>query len=301
MASAERRTLEVRGLRHRFGDRVAVDDLDLIVPGGEIVGLVGRNGAGKTTTMRAIMGVVIPEAGTMTWDGHAVDPRARRTFGYMPEERGMYPQMLLLDQIAYFGTLHGMSQDDAVAAARGWLDRLGLGDRATDRIVALSHGNQQRAQLAVALVHHPPLLVLDEPFAGLDPEAVVGLSTILRELAAGGAGVLLSSHQLDLVEHLCHRVVIVESGRVLAAGTLTELRARVPARLRVHVDGSYDWVARLPGVRLEGQDGDGVLLRLAPGADVQSVMRAAQSAGAVDHFAFEEGTLTELFHLLVTS
>ncbi len=206
----------------------ALDGVSISAAPGEIVGLVGRNGAGKTTTMRSIMGIVVPDSGTVTWDGRPVGREERLRFGYMPEERGLYPQMRLADQVAYFGRLHGMDDAAARGAAAAWLERLGLAERSADKLIALSHGNQQRVQLAVALVHAPELLVLDEPFAGLDPEAIDSLTEVLRELAAAGAAILFSSHQLELVERICRRVEILDSGRVLASGTLRELRRRLP-------------------------------------------------------------------------
>jgi len=166
--------------------------------------------------------------------------------------------------------------------------------------VALSHGNQQRVQLAVALVHGPELLVLDEPFAGLDPEAVDSLSQVLVEQAAAGTAVLFSSHQLELVERICRRVVIVESGRVLADGTLSELRERLPAELRVKVDAPPDWARTLDGVRIASGDEDGVLLVVDPGTDPQKILRAAQAAGPVEHFGFETAGLVDLFREMVS-
>lgn len=292
--------LEVRGLTHRFGALVAVDELSFGVGAGEIVGLVGRNGAGKTTTMRAVMGIVRPSRGAIEWEGHAVAFADRLGFGYMPEERGLYPQMRVLDQVSYFARLHGADGDAATRAARGWLVRLGLGDRGQERLVALSHGNQQRVQLSVALVHAPKLLVLDEPFAGLDPEAVDALSKILRAQAVEGVAVLFSSHQLELVERLCERVVILEEGRRLAAGTLAELRGQFPALLRVRVGGSSEWAQHLDGVRVVRADGDGVLLELGAGVDAQAILRAAQAAGAVEQFAFESGSLSDTYRRLVS-
>ncbi|MGH2717664.1 MAG: ABC transporter ATP-binding protein, partial [Actinomycetota bacterium] len=207
--------LELSDLMHRFGDIVAVDGINLSVPDGSIVGLVGRNGAGKTTTMRAIMGILRPLTGTVSWNGHPATFEDRRTFGYMPEERGLYPHMKVLDQLRYFARLHGLTSADAQRSAEALLGRLGLAGRSGDKLMALSHGNQQRAQLAVALVHHPRLMILDEPFAGLDPAAVDSLSNVITSQAAEGVGVLFSSHQLELVERLCQRVVIVEKGKVL--------------------------------------------------------------------------------------
>ena len=292
--------LEILDLRHRFGELVALDGVSFGVGAGEIVGLVGRNGAGKTTTMRAVMGIVHPDRGAVKWSGHPIGDDDRLGFGYMPEERGLYPQMRLLDQVAYFARLHGFDAAAANGAARTWLERLGLGERMSDKLVALSHGNQQRVQLAVAVVHGPELLVLDEPFAGLDPEAVDSLSHVLFERAQAGAAVLFSSHQLELVERICRRVVIAESGRVLADGTLAELRRRLPAQLRVKVDAPPAWARPLKGVRIESAGEDGVLLVVDPGTDPQVILRAAQAAGPVEHFGFETAGLVDLYREMVS-
>jgi ABC-2 type transport system ATP-binding protein len=293
--------LEITDLYQTFGSRVAVDHLSVAVDKGEIVGLVGRNGAGKTTTMRCVMGIFRPEAGEVRWSGHRVELADRLRFGYMPEERGLYPQMAVLDQLRYFARLHGLDSSAAIAEAQRWIDLLDLDGREQDRVVALSHGNQQRVQLAVALVHRPELVVLDEPFSGLDPSAVDTLSDLLRAQAAGGKAILFSSHQLDLVERLCDRIVILEVGRVLAAGTLAELRSRVPLRLRVKVNAPTDWVAALEGVRVLHTDGDGAVLDLDKDADPQAVLRAAIDAGPVEHFGFESGGLVELYRELVAA
>src|SRR5579872_7269891 len=271
MASVE---LEIDGLRRRYGSVVALDGLSFDVPSGEVFGFLGPNGAGKTTTMRAIFGVVSLDAGEIRWRGKPVDEQARRHFGYMPEERGLYPGMKLREQIEYFATLHDMDDQAAQKAATHWIGRLGLAGREDAKIDALSHGNQQRAQLAVALVHDPELLVLDEPFAGLDPGGVDSLSDVLRERAGAGTSILFSSHQLELVERVCRRVVILEAGRVLAAGTLRELRRRLPTQLRVKVDAR--WAPAIDGVEVVRADEDGVLLTVAPGVDPQAILAAAQ-------------------------
>jgi len=293
--------LEISDLYQRFGERIAIDKLSLTVGKGELVGLVGRNGAGKTTTMRAVMGIFQPLGGSIRWSGHLVGMADRLRFGYMPEERGLYPQMRVLDQVAYFARLHGMELRAARKQAQSWLASLGLEGRELDRVAALSHGNQQRVQLAVALVYQPELLILDEPFAGLDPSAVDSLSDVLRAEVERGTAVLFSSHQLDLVERLCRRVVILEQGRALASGTLDELRARVPQRLRVKVATSMDWTAALKGIEVVRNDSEGVLMALAPGTDTQAVLRHAMAAGTVEHFGFESGGLLELYRQLVTN
>jgi ABC-2 type transport system ATP-binding protein len=293
--------LEVLNLHHRFGDLVALDGVTLTVEAGEIVGLVGRNGAGKTTTMRAVMGILWPDRGSVTWEGHPVGDADRLRFGYMPEERGLYPDMRLTALVSYFARLHGLDADTARRVANGWLDRLGLGARAGEKLVGLSHGNQQRVQLAVALVHAPELLVLDEPFAGLDPGAVDSLSEVMWAQARAGVAILFSSHQLELVERICRRVVILDVGRVLAAGTLRELRERLPAHLRVKVDAPASWARRLPGARVATEDRDGVLLIVEPGADTREILRAAQAAGTVERFGFEADGLVDLYRQLVST
>ncbi|MGA2470254.1 MAG: ATP-binding cassette domain-containing protein [Solirubrobacteraceae bacterium] len=292
--------LELLGLRHCFGELVALDDVSLTVEDGEIVGLVGRNGAGKTTAMRAVMGILHPDGGSLCWDGNPIGDAERIRFGYMPEERGLYPQMRLASQLTYFARLHGLDAQTAERAANDWLVHLGLGGRTEEKLVALSHGNQQRMQLAVALVHDPELLVLDEPFAGLDPEAVDALSETMHEQAVEGKAILFSSHQLELVERICHRIVILDAGCVLAAGTLPQLRERFPAQLRVKVDGRAGWASKLRGASVLRQDEEGVLLMVDPGTDPQTILAAAQRVGAVEHFGYESGGLIDLYRQLLT-
>src|SRR5690349_15742271 len=255
--------LTVDGLQKRFGDVVALDDLSFTVDDGHLVGFIGPNGAGKTTTMRSILGLLRVDAGQVGWNGRPVDADARAGFGYMPEERGLYPRMRVLDQIVYFARLAGMGKGDADRSARTWLERLDLLDRAGDEVSALSHGNQQRVQLAVALVHDPRLLVLDEPFSGLDPIAAETMRALLAERASAGAAVLFSSHQLEMVEDLCRRVVIVDGGRVVAAGSVDELRSAQPTRVLevmfappagAPTDTPATWTPELPGVRAMPDD-----------------------------------------------
>ena len=210
--------LELEGLEKRYGDLVALDGVSFTVRPGELYGFVGTNGAGKTTTMRIVLGVLEPDAGSVRWQGKAIDAEVRRTFGYMPEERGLYPKMRVRAQLEYLAELHGLTRADSVKATTHWMDRLGVASRSDDRIEALSLGNQQRVQLAAALVHHPAVLVLDEPFSGLDPVGVDALAEVLREQADQGVPVVFSSHQLDLVERLCDSVGIIKGGRIRCPG-----------------------------------------------------------------------------------
>jgi len=292
--------LELDGLRRRYGSVTALDGLSFGVPTGQVFGFLGPNGAGKTTTMRAIFGVAALDAGEIRWRGRPVDARARRTFGYMPEERGLYPAMRLRDQIEYFAQLHDLDGPAARKAAQHWIDRLGLGGREDARIDALSHGNQQRAQLAAALVHDPALLVLDEPFSGLDPGGVDDMSKILAERAAAGVTVLFSSHQLDLVEDLCETVAIIHHGRLVVSGAVAGLRRGAEPGLAVRVAGDQSgaWATGISADlgTVESLRADGTaLISLTHGADSQRVLDLARSAGPIEHFAFEDRSLSEVF------
>jgi ABC-2 type transport system ATP-binding protein len=215
--------LELSGLHKRFGARVALDGVSFSVRPGEVFGFVGANGAGKTTTMRIVLGVLAADQGSVRWDGREVDAGLRRQFGYMPEERGLYPKMRVRDQLVYLARLHGLTRPAAGTAADQLLERLGISDRAHDRVEELSLGNQQRVQLAAALVHDPMLLVLDEPFSGLDPVGVDVLAEVLKERVAAGTPLVFSSHQLELVERLCDSVGVIAGGRMVATGTVVEL------------------------------------------------------------------------------
>jgi len=289
--------LELSHLSHAFGARQALDDVTFSVAPGELVGFVGPNGAGKTTTMRAALGVLRPDGGEVRWQGEPVDHGVRRRFGYMPEERGLYPKMKIDEHLRFLGELRGMSGGAAREASSRWMERLGVSERSDDAIEKLSLGNQQRVQLAAALVHQPDALVLDEPFSGLDPSAIDELGGVLEEEVRRGAAVVFSSHQLELVERLCQKVAIISEGRLLAFGEVDTLRDEQSARrVRVEVEGGgCAWARELEGVRVAGEDGRGCLLELAPDADPQQVLYAAQVAGRLRHFGFERPTLTELF------
>jgi ABC-2 type transport system ATP-binding protein len=295
--------LELIGLSKRYGDTVALDDLSFSVQPGQMYGFVGPNGAGKTTTMRIILGVLRPDHGEVRWNGRPADTAMRRKTGYMPEERGLYPKMKVRDQLIYLARLHGLDKTAAGAAADQWAERLGVAERAGDRVEALSLGNQQRVQLCAALVHQPELLVLDEPFSGLDPVGVDVLSGVLLEIAATGVPVIFSSHQLELVERLCDAVAIVARGRLVASGMVAELRTAGRERLyRVEVDGQgKEWVERVPGAEVRGERGGALLVALAGGADDQDLLDAARRAGPVRSFGPERPALADLFREAVSA
>jgi ABC-2 type transport system ATP-binding protein len=222
--------LEFDRASKRFGELAALDCCTFAAQPGRLTGFLGPNGAGKTTAMRAVFGLVELDSGSVRWRGESNEARLRLRFGYMPEERGLYPRMRVREQLLYLGELCGRSSQNVGRTVDIWLERLDLAARAKDRVDALSHGNQQRVQLIAALVNEPDLLVLDEPFSGLDPIAMGVMGELLAEVATAGATVLFSSHQLDLVEDLCEDVVIIDHGGVVLAGDLEELRAAVPQR-----------------------------------------------------------------------
>ncbi len=294
--------LEVLELRRSFGDLVAVDGLSFSVPAGQLFGFVGRNGAGKTTTMRIICGLLAADAGSVTWGGAPIDATARERIGYMPEERGLYMKMRIADQLEYLAVLHGASHAQGRAAAFSWLKKLGLGGRETARVEELSHGNQQRVQLAAALVHGPDLLILDEPFAGLDPIATDVMGEVLRAQAARGVPVLFSSHQLELVEQLCEAVAIIDHGKLVACGPVDELRAAGPRLVRVDVRGATPgWTDALGDVELVERIDGRAVFRLDPSADPERILDAARRAGSVTHFAELRPSLADLFREVVSA
>ena len=288
--------LELRCLRKSFGEVAALDGASLTARPGRILGFLGPNGAGKTTAMRAVFGLVALDGGEVAWQGRPIARAERLRFGYMPEQRGLYPRMRVGEQLAWLGSLHGMTAGRARQAAASWLERLGLADRARDRLEQLSHGNQQRVQLAAALLHDPEALVLDEPFAGLDPMAAESLAEIIRERAAAGVAVVFSSHQLDLVQDVCEDVAIVDRGRVVLSGSLEEVRRRAPTRrLDLALDEEAEWAPSLPGVELIGRRG-GLSTYLVPAdADPAALLADAARAWRVVRFSFQPPTLSDLF------
>jgi ABC-2 type transport system ATP-binding protein len=290
-------TLEIDHISHSFSGRLVLDDVTVDVAPGVLTGLLGPNGAGKTTLMRILLGVLIPDGGEVRYDGRSAEQAHRRRWGYMPQERGLYPAVRAGDQVVYFGRLHGLSRRDARDSARRLLDELGLGDRWDERTDRLSGGMQQRLQLATALVHDPAVIVLDEPFAGLDPVAVVSLSETLRARARDRRIVLFSSHQLDLVQDLCEEIAMVDRGRMVLQGNVAELRASSGRRqLRLQLTSPHrDWLRRFPDVTVVADSADELRLTVPSGTDPLDVFDAARGAGRVVDFGLDLPTLSQLF------
>lgn len=287
--------LEINALTRRFGETTAVDGVTFDVRPGLLTGFVGGNGAGKTTTMRMVMGVLGIDGGEVLWRGSGITPTDQRRFGYMPEERGLYPKQRVIDQLVYLAQLKGMSASAARATATEHLERFGLADRAREHVQKLSLGNQQRVQVVAALLHDPIALVLDEPFSGLDPMAVDSMVDLLREHTARGVPVLFSSHQLDLVERLCDRLVILARGRVVASGEVEELRAGGPVRYRLGLAADAGWVRGLRGIHVVDVDGATALVEVVePGAE-QDVLREAAARGPVREFTPVRPALADIY------
>jgi ABC-2 type transport system ATP-binding protein len=271
--------LQIDGVTKRYGDRTALDAVSFEVGDGRLTGFVGGNGAGKTTTMRIILGVLSADSGTVRLGGTALSPADRRRFGYMPEERGLYAKMKVAEQL---------SRRDAEASTTDLLERLELAERRDDTVESLSLGNQQRAQIAAALVHSPEVLILDEPFSGLDPMAVETVLGVLHDVAKQGVPVLFSSHQLDVVERLCDDVVVIAKGRIRASGS----------KQKLHDDNAVRQF-ELPGVTVLDFDGGYALFEAEDDDAAQSVLRRALQQGAVASFAPRHRSLTEIFKEVV--
>jgi len=288
--------LELTGITKSYGTHRVLDDVAFRVEPGRLTGFVGGNGAGKTTTMRIVLGVLARDAGDVTLDGAPVTASDRRRFGYMPEERGLYPKMHVLDHIVYLARLHGFGRAEATDRARALLTELGLGERLNDNIETLSLGNQQRAQIAAALVHDPRVLILDEPFSGLDPLAVDVVAGVLQARAAAGAAVLFSSHQLDVVERLCDDLVIIADGTIRAAGSRDALRAEhAERRYELVSAGDAGWLRDEPGVTVVAFDGGYAVFDVDADETAQRVLRRAVAEGSVASFSPQHPSLAQIF------
>lgn len=288
--------LQLTDITKSYAGRRVLDEVSFVVQPGRLTGFVGGNGAGKTTTMRIILGVLAKDAGTVMLDGAEITAADRRRIGYMPEERGLYPKMKVLEQIVYLARLHGFSKTDAETRARSLLERLELGERLRDNVETLSLGNQQRAQIAAALVHDPEVLILDEPFSGLDPLAVDIVAGVLQARAAEGAAVLFSSHQLDVVERLCDDLVIIAGGEIRAAGSRDELRAQHSTRrFELIAASSAAWLATEPGIEVVTLEGGYAQFDADSDETAQRVLRRAVAQGDVASFAPQHPTLAQIF------
>ncbi len=288
--------LRVENITKRFRDVTAVHDLSFTVGRGRILGFLGPNGAGKTTTMRVILGIIKPDTGEVTWDGLPFAHWGRGFFGYLPEERGLYPKMPLDEHLVFLGRINGLSAQDAKARAAYWIERFGLGEYRTKRIEELSKGNQQKVQVIGALLHEPELLILDEPFSGLDPVNTATLKEILVEQSKAGSTIIFSSHRMDQVEELCQEIVLIHRGKLVLSGDLRRIKSAMGRQiLRVALEGSRDFWRRIPGLKLLAERPDYLEFRISPGVNPNAVLAAAMEAGQVIRFELAEPTLDQIF------
>jgi ABC-2 type transport system ATP-binding protein len=287
--------LDVTQLTRRFGDLVAVDELSFSVPAGQITGFIGGNGAGKTTTMRMIMGLLRPDSGQISWQGEPITNAVRQTFGYMPEERGLYPKEPVLPQLVYLARLRGAGRKAAEDEASTLLETFGLADRGTQLLEKLSLGNQQRVQIAASVMHHPQALILDEPFSGLDPEAVDSLAGLLAQHTASGTPLLFSSHQLDLVERLCDSLVILSHGQVVASGTRDDLASRAESHYRLVTGGDPQWIRGARGVEILEISGHTAMLRFDSGQARTQLMASVLERDELIELARVQPSLAEIY------
>jgi ABC-2 type transport system ATP-binding protein len=292
-------SLLIDDLHKTFGRVVALDGLSFEVPAGQIFGFLGANGAGKTTTMRIALGVLAANSGRITWNGADTRELPRATWGYLPEERGLYPRMIVLDQLVFFASLHGVARDVARRNALAWLHRLRVTDLAERKAEELSKGNQQKIQLISAILHGPPVLLMDEPFTGLDPVNVAMLREAFLELRDDGRTLIFSTHQMETVEAMCESIAIVDRGRVVVGGPLRQIK-RVSGRRMVNLsiegDHRMAWLAGVAGARVLRPGIERTEIELDDGVEPEVVLAAAIAAGAkVSHFSVAEPSLEQIF------
>jgi ABC-2 type transport system ATP-binding protein len=292
-------TLEIDRVTKRFAQTLALDELTFSVPRGRIFGFLGANGAGKTTTMRICLGILQADSGEVRWDGTPVSQLPRRTWGYLPEERGLYPRMAIIDQLVYFASLYGESPSVARRQALHWLNRFRIPDYAERRAEELSKGNQQKVQFIAAILHGPDVLLMDEPFTGLDPVNLALLREAFVELRDEGRTIVFSTHQMEAAEALCEAVAIVDRGRVVAGGTLAELKRTSRARtVRLGIEGEIlpTWLTAIDGVAAVRPAAGFTELELAADVEPRDVLAAALARGAlVTHFEVAEPSLEAIF------
>jgi ABC-2 type transport system ATP-binding protein len=300
--------LALTGIRKAFQKVVAVDDLSFNVPSGSMFGLLGANGAGKTTTLRMILSILRPDAGKISWNGAPIGDVPRHAFGYLPEERGLYPKMKVGDELVFLAGLNDVSASEATKRARASLQRLGLGDSWSRKVEELSKGNQQKVQVLAAILHEPDLMLLDEPFSGLDPINTELLREILAQRQAEGRTIIFSSHRLEQVEAICNHVAIIHKGRLLTTGLISDLRRQSGRRL-VEVEFMGDDIGTAPDmsnflstlaplkVGVQTRRNGAVRLEMGEGTSSSQVLAVAMQHGPspIRRFEVVEPTLQEIF------
>jgi len=292
-------SLVLDSLSKSFGTVRALDEISFSVEPGEVFGFLGANGAGKTTTMRIVLDILRPDGGTVTWQGRSTGELPRRTWGYLPEERGLYPRMKVLDQLVFFASLYGVSTRDATREVREWLERFRIPEYAERRAEELSKGNQQKIQFIAAILHDPDVLLMDEPFVGLDPVNVALLKEAFLEMRDRGKTLVLSTHQMEMVEELCESLVIIDRGRIVVGGPVRDVKqagGRRVVRLGVVGDAELPWLAELDGVRVIRPGQDYTELYAEAGRDPESILQAALARGEhITRFEIADPSIEQIF------
>ncbi len=292
-------TLVVDGLSKHFGPIAALDGISFTVAPGEVFGFLGPNGAGKTTTMRIVLDILRPDAGTVTWMGRSNIDLPRRTWGYLPEERGLYPRMTVMDQLLFFAGLYGVPTDRARREVSDWLARFRIPEYATRRTEELSKGNQQKIQFIAAILHDPDVLLMDEPFSGLDPVNVALLKEAFHEIRDRGKTLIFSTHQMETVEELCESIAIIHRGRLVVGGPLRDVKrasGRQVVRLAVEGDGQLAWLSGVEGARITRPGQDYTEIELARDRDPGAILQTALARGArVTRFEIADPSLQQIF------
>lgn len=286
--------LEMKNIQKSFGEKQVLKGVSFTAEGGKAFGLLGRNGAGKTTSIRILMDVFPANEGQVLFDGEPIDYTKVR-FGYLPEERGLYPKKKIMDQLVYLAELKGMSRKGAVQSVNHWLERLGMAEYKNKRLDTLSKGNQQKIQLITALAHDPQVIILDEPFSGLDPVNAMLLKDVVKEEIAKGKIVLFSSHQMNYIEEFCDSIAILNGGRMVLTGDLHEIKRNYPRNRLVVRSQEYRKMAKDFGVCCRQGENEELILTLSSPDQKQDVMRQLITAYDVDEIKVYEPSLNDIF------
>ncbi|MFP5110839.1 ABC transporter ATP-binding protein [Bacillaceae bacterium C204] len=288
--------LKLEHVTKRFGNFAAVDDLSLVIPEKEMFGFLGANGAGKTTTFRMILGLLDTSGGRITWDGKPIDYSTSRLVGYLPEERGLYPKLRVRDQIVYLARLRGMKKSEVLIELKSWLERFKIPEYENKKVEELSKGNQQKIQFIAAVVHKPKLLILDEPFSGLDPVNVEMLKDAVLSLRENGATIVFSSHRMEHVEEMCEHLCILHKGSPVVHGSLKEIKRSFGKKnLVIHADFPLDFLKDYPGVVKYKATMEGILLQIEGESIAENILKEIVNQGFIRKFALEEPTLNDIF------
>jgi ABC-2 type transport system ATP-binding protein len=289
-------SVELQNVRKCYDEFVAVADLTLSIRPGGIFGLLGPNGAGKTSTIRMIMGITVPDAGQITVFGEPLSRAHMDQFGYLPEERGLYKKMKVMDHLVFLGQLKGLSAAEALKRANAWCEKFEFSAWTAKKVEELSKGMQQKVQFIAAVLHDPRLIIMDEPFTGLDPANAVVLKDVLLEMAKSGKTILLSTHRMDQVERLCQSICLINHGHAVLEGDLSQIKARYGRHnVQIKYDGDASFLEDRRLVHSYNDYGNYVEVRLAPGADSQDLLRLASAKARLNKFEVMEPSLEEIF------